>query len=172
MQKPRPEKASSRNRSWPTKVAARDASGGCAEQLPPFIYLRALPFRCAGALNVASGCGLGWDFGSGFRPDHPRVRARLAVAAQPHCLDEPLGRLMLGSTTISVGPPIIRRCSTLSRRIRIRCRRPSHLLECQVRHDAPFLRKSLEQAARRKSALSDPPNDVSQWFAYAEIFGR
>ena len=38
-------------------------------------------------------------------------------------------RTILGSTTTSVGPPIISRCSTLSRRIRMSRRRPSTLAE-------------------------------------------
>ena len=61
--------------------------------------------------------------GVGQRSDSRRhLGARRALR---QCIAAGVARTMLGSTTMSVGPPIIRRCSILSRRTSTSRRRPS-----------------------------------------------
>ena len=97
----------------------------------------------AGATSSAKDGRAGRGGGSGIcgsacgSPDRHRPSCGIRQAAQfrrrlgcrrgrcAQLVARRLARTMLGSTTMSVGPPIIRRCSTLSRRTSTSRRRPS-----------------------------------------------
>ena len=79
--------------------------------------------RSAGSTRgVASGFGAGSGC-SGHMVSSPSGTARgsvsVAVAGRPGANVAPAARTMFCSITTSVGPPMMRRCSTLSRRMRI-----------------------------------------------------
>ena len=85
--------------------------------------------RSAGSTRgVASGFGAGSGC-SGHMVSSPSGTARgsvsVAVAGRPGANVAPAARTMFCSITTSVGPPMMRRCSTLSRRMRISRRRLS-----------------------------------------------
>jgi hypothetical protein len=77
--------------------ASRGAGSGCSGQLVP---------SPSGTARGSASAAVGGRAGAASR-------------------GAPAARTMFGSITTSLGPPIIKRCSTLSRRIRTRRRRPS-----------------------------------------------
>ena len=112
---------------------------------------------CATGAGTGSGCnghGVGSDSGMarrGLGVAVARGRASRVAAAVP--------RTMLVSTTTSLGPPIISRCSTLSRRMMTSLRRPSTAAESITasRGWRPRAAASIRVAPKRRTSQAAAP---------------